>query len=118
MNWIFDNDRPIYVQLVEQLEMDILSGNYPLGSKLPSVRELAELLKVNPNTMQRAFLELENKGLVFTKRTSGRFVTENKSLIDDLREEYAKRSIEVFKSAMQQLGFSEDEMVDHLKKKG
>ena len=118
MNWIFDNDRPIYVQLVEQLEMDILSGNYPLGSKLPSVRELADLLKVNPNTMQRAFLELENKGLVFTKRTSGRFVTENKNLIDDLREEYAKKSVEAFKKSMQQLGFSEEEMLDHVKEKG
>lgn len=115
MNWIFDNDRPIYVQLVEQLEMEILSGNYPLGSKLPSVRELADLSKVNPNTMQRAFLELEDKGLVFTKRTSGRFVTDNKKLIDDLREEYAKKSVEVFKKAMQQLGFSEDEILKHLK---
>ena len=68
----FQNERPIYLQIVEQMEMKIMSGYYPKGSKLPTVRELAMQYKVNPNTMQKAFVELEQRGLVFAKRTSGR----------------------------------------------
>ena len=77
MNYIFDNERPIYIQLVELIRIDIVSGKYEKGSKLPSVRELALTMKVNPNTMQKALVELENEKLIYTERTNGKYVTED-----------------------------------------
>ena len=87
MAWQFDSDRPIYAQLVEQIQRLILSGAYPPGSKLPSVRELAAQAAVNPNTMQKALAELETDGLLFTQRTAGRFVTEDGEAIQQLRRQ-------------------------------
>ena len=72
MTWTLDADRPIYAQLVDRIRIQIVSGQYPPGSRLPSVRELAAQASVNPNTMQRAFGELERSGLVVTQRTFGR----------------------------------------------
>lgn len=89
MEWIYENDRPIYIQLVEQISRAILIGKYLPGSKLPGVRELATEAAVNPNTMQRALTELENLGLVFSKRTVGRFVTEDTEKISKQREQIA-----------------------------
>ena len=84
MTWKFDNDKPIYLQLVEELKLKIISNELSAGSKLPSVREFAAEAGVNPNTMQRALAELEGQQLVFTKRTSGRFVTEDDAYIQTL----------------------------------
>ena len=80
MNFIFDNDRPIYIQLVEQLKQEIVSGKIKPGERMLSVRELAAITKVNPNTMQKALSELESEKLIYTERTNGKFVTENKEL--------------------------------------
>ena len=77
MGWDFETDRPIYIQIMEKIQLLILAGVYPVGAKLPSVRDLAQQAAVNPNTMQRALAQLEEEGLVITQRTSGRFVTEN-----------------------------------------
>jgi DNA-binding transcriptional regulator YhcF (GntR family) len=77
MNWQFDNDMPIYSQLVGQIKQRIVAGVFPPGERLPSVRDLATDAGVNPNTMQRALQELERNGLVFSQRTAGRFVTED-----------------------------------------
>ena len=77
MKWQFSNSAPIYAQLIEQIKMAIVSGEFPAGERLPSVRELAAETGVNPNTMQRAMTELERDGLVYSQRTAGRFVTEN-----------------------------------------
>ena len=85
MAWDLDNGRPIYAQLVERIQMQIVSGLYPPGSRLPSVRELAAVAAVNPNTMQKAFAELERSGLIVTQRTNGRTVTEDAELIRDIR---------------------------------
>ena len=79
MAWELSDDRPIYLQLMEHIQGDILSGVYPLGGKLPSVRDLAACASVNPNTMQKALSELERSGLLYSQRTSGRFVTEMSS---------------------------------------
>ena len=81
MAWNLDSDRPIYAQLLERIQLQIVSGIYAPGDKLPSVRDLAAEASVNPNTMQKAFAELERSGLIETKRTSGRFVTEDKNMI-------------------------------------
>ena len=77
MAWDLKSDRPIYSQLIEQIQLKIVSGVYPAGSKLPSVRDMASDASVNPNTMQRALAELENEGLLYSQRTNGRFVTED-----------------------------------------
>ena len=80
MGWTLDKNRPIYLQLVETLQSRIVSGAYPPGAKIDSVRDLAAEAAVNPNTMQRALAELEQSGLLRAERTAGRFVTEDKTL--------------------------------------
>ena len=93
MAWNLDSDRPIYAQLLERIQLQIVSGIYAPGDKLPSVRDLAAEASVNPNTMQKAFAELERSGLIETKRTSGRFVTEDKNMITQIRTQLAKEEI-------------------------
>ena len=117
MSWKLDSDRPIYSQLLEILLINIVSGTYPMGSKLPSVRELAALAGVNPNTMQRAFSELEHKELIRTERTLGRFVTEDEEMIKKAREEIAGEQLEIFITRMEQLGFTQAEIVGFVTKK-
>ena len=107
--WNLDSDRPIYVQLVERLQIQIVSGQYAPGQKLPSVRELSAEAGVNPNTMQKAFAELEGSGLVVTQSTSGRMVTEDSDLIRNTRKRMAIQKAEQFFSGMKELGFAKEE---------
>ena len=116
MAWSLDSDRPIYAQLVERIQMQIVSGGYPPGGKLPSVRELAAEAAVNPNTMQKAFAELERSGLIVTQRTNGRTVTEDEELIKSIRRKLAKEHILFFFSKMKELGFTEEEVYQLVKK--
>ncbi len=111
MAWELDSDRPIYTQLVERIQVQIVSGFYPPGGKLPSVRELAMEAAVNPNTMQKAFAELERGGLIVTQRTNGRLVTEDEELIYQLKQKLAEEHIIQFFSKMKELGFSKKEIV-------
>ena len=117
MTWIITADRPIYLQLVEQLELAIVAGEYRAGGKLPSVRELAAEAAVNPNTMQKAFSELERTGLIITQRTSGRIVTEDKQMIFNARMEFAEEQIVLFLTKMQSLGFHREEIIQLLSEK-
>lgn len=109
MKWILDSDRPVYIQLIEQIQAEIISGNYKPGDKLPSVRDLAAEATVNPNTMQKALAELERSGLVYTNRTSGRFITSDEDMIKKLKEQSAKDKIHDFLDRMKQLGFNPEE---------
>lgn len=111
MNWKFESDRPIYVQLVEQMKMRIIAGTYPPGSKLESVRDLAAQAGVNPNTMQKAMAELERDGLVFTQRTAGRFITEDTDMIQQMKKLFALKEIQEFLQKMQRLGLSKEEII-------
>lgn len=111
MAWILDSDRPIFLQLVERIQMDIISGRYKSGDKLPSIRDLAAEAAVNPNTMQKAFSELERTGLVYSQRTSGRFITEDKKMIEELKATIAKEKIEEFIENMKNIGFKDDEIL-------
>lgn len=111
MTWYFDNNKPIYLQLVEELKLKIISGELPEGSKLPSVRDFAEEAGVNPNTMQRALSELENQKLVFSQRTSGRFVTEDTAYIKSIRDDYAQNQIETLITALLKLGYTSNELI-------
>lgn len=111
MTWNLDSDRPIYTQLIEQIELKICSGVYPLGSKLPSVRDLAKEASVNPNTMQRALAKLEEDGLLYTNRTSGRFVTEDLKMVKQIKNRVAQEHIDYFFTKMAELGFDKNEVI-------
>ena len=113
--WEFSNDAPIYTQLVGQIKMGIVSGSFPTGERLPSVRDLATEAGVNPNTMQRAMTELERDGLVYSQRTAGRFVTEDRTMIEAAKRELAERHIRTFVAAMLRLGDEQNEIAALLK---
>lgn len=111
MSWTLDNDRPIYLQLMERIQRDIIAGVYQPGDKLPSVRDLALEAAVNPNTMQKALSELERSGLVYSQRTSGRFITEDTEMLTQMKKELATEHIQEFFQKMEQLGFSPAELL-------
>lgn len=111
MAWNLNSDRPIFLQIVERIQMDIISGKYKPGDKLPSVRDLAADAAVNPNTMQKAFSELERMGLVYSQRTSGRYITEDLVMIEELKSTLAKEKIEEFLNIMQKIGFNNEEIL-------
>ncbi|MBS6366202.1 MAG: GntR family transcriptional regulator [Clostridiales bacterium] len=108
MSWEFDQDRPLYAQLIEKLQRAIVSGAYEPGAKIPSVRELAAEAGVNPNTMQKALTELEQQGLLNTQRTNGRYVTQDADLIAATRRQLAWDKVIAFLREMQALGFTEE----------
>lgn len=105
MAWELNADRPVYTQILEIIRTRIISGIYAPGSRLPSVRELATEASVNPNTMQRAFMELEKSGLVTTQRGSGRTVTEDITMIEQVQKEIAVLQIKGFFEKMNELGY-------------
>ncbi|MBC3898209.1 GntR family transcriptional regulator [Acetobacterium malicum] len=111
MKWYIDSDRPIYKQLVEQIELRIISGVYAPGDKLESVREMAMDAGVNPNTMQKALAELERMELVFAQRTSGRFITEDLKVIEEAKKNLAVQEISAFLEKMKKLGMGRNEIL-------
>lgn len=116
MAWTFKNGRPIYAQILEQIEQKIISGEYPVGSRVPSVRELAAEAAVNPNTMQRAMAELENRGLIITNRTSGRTVTEDETILAEMKTKKALGYTKEYMEKMTELGFGQKEIMEMIQK--
>lgn len=112
MAWNLDSQRPIYAQIIERVQLDIVTGRYAPGSRLPSVRELAAQAAVNPNTMQKALSELETSGLIYTQRTSGRFVTEDILRIRQAKQRLASMQVRDFIRKMQELGMSREEVTE------
>ena len=110
MPWNLDSSRPIYLQIIERVQMDIITGRYQPGDKLPSVRDLAQEAAVNPNRMQKALSELERSGLIYSQRTSGRFITEDKELIHQMQKELAAAEVSAFVAHMKQLGITPEEI--------
>ena len=110
MPWNFDSSTPIYLQIMEQINFRIAVGDYKAGDKLDSVRDLASEAEVNPNTMQKALSELEREGLLFTQRTSGRFITENSETITELRRRLANEQLDLFLKKMYNLGYNNKEV--------
>lgn len=110
MPWNLDSSRPIYLQIIERVQMDVITGRYQPGNKLPSVRDLAQEAAVNPNTMQKALSELERSGLIYSQRTSGRFITEDKELIHQMQKELAAAEVSAFVAHMKQLGITPEEI--------
>ena len=112
MTWKLTGDRPIYLQLMERIQHDIISGVYKPGDKIPSVRDLALDAAVNPNTMQKALSELERSGLLYSQRTSGRFITDDEKLLKKMKTELASEHIHQFFEQMHHLGFSDEETLE------
>ena len=108
----FNDKTPIYLQIMDLIKMDIVTGKLKAKDKLPSVREMAMNLKVNPNTLQRSYQELERLGIVYTQRGMGTFVGEEKNMVKDLKKEMAKEVIDSFILRMKSLGFTNDEIID------
>lgn len=106
MKWQFDNKRPIYLQIVEELQKDLLSGVYPPSSKFPTVRELAVEASVNPNTMLKALQLLEAEGYLCSQRTTGRVVTDDLSKITQKKRDKIQEVAENFLTEMEDLGYT------------
>ena len=115
MAWELDGRKSIYSQIVDIILRRIVTGIYPPGSKLDSVRDLAQEAGVNPNTMQRALIELERTGIINTQRTSGKFVTEDANMIAKIREDIAKGVIDSMLGGMKELGFEKSEIIELVK---
>ena len=112
MSWDFNNDRPIYLQLMEKIQLKIICGDSKPGEKLPSVRNIASNASVNPNTMQKALTELEKTGLVFSKRTSGRYITEDSNMIENMKKNLAKEQINDFLKSMEKIGYTKEQTIE------
>ena len=117
MAWNFNDNTPIYLQIVNTLKRNIASGAYPPGSRLPSVRDLALEAGVNPNTMQRALSELERSGLVNSQRTAGRFITEDADALLDLRKSMSEEIVSEFIARLRGLGMSDEQILDTVRDK-
>ena len=116
MSWNLNSERPIYAQIMERITMDIISGIYAPGAKLPSVRDLAQEAGVNPNTMQKALSELERTGLLFSQRTSGRFITEDLAMIEKTKEDLASIQIKEFLEKIEHIGFTKESTIQLIEK--
>ncbi|WP_310833036.1 GntR family transcriptional regulator [Paenibacillus pedocola] len=107
----FDNNQPIYLQIMNYLKGEIITGKLKPGDKIPSVRELAAELQINPNTVQRTFQELEREEIVETRRGMGRYVTGKEETIMNIKREMAQDILDRFIRGMQELGFQSEEIV-------
>lgn len=115
MDAVFNNSVPIYLQIVSEIKKQIVSGKLIPGERIPSVRELALTYKVNPNTMQKALIELEENGLIKTERTNGKFVTEDENIINKIKNDYADNLTQNYLSEMISLGITKQEIKERIK---
>ena len=112
MSWSFSNDKPIFQQLKDIIVLKIIKGEYPPGAKLEGVRELAVNAGVNPNTMQRALSDVEETGIIYTMRVDGRYVTDDKEKINEVRSAYVAEKIDGFLNSVGELGLDKKEILD------
>ena len=116
MEFTFDNNIPIYIQLLEYLKIYLISGVFKCGDKLPSVREFSTAFKVNPNTMQKALAELEEMKLIYTERTNGKFVTTDSKLIEKLKDDYALTLAKSYFHGMKKIGLGKADSIKYLER--
>ena len=114
MEFAFDNNIPIYIQLLEYMKIYLISGVFKCGEKLPSVRDFASTFKVNPNTMQKALSELESMNLIYTERTNGKYVTRDKNKIERLKDEYAITLAKSYFEGMKRIGLGKADSIRYL----
>ena len=110
MSWTFDNNKPIYLQIMDKIKRQIVSHKLEPNQQLPTVRELASEAGVNPNTIQRALSDLEREGFVYTKRTAGRFVTADLDLILQSRKQLSEEQLQQFVTGMVEFGYEKEEL--------
>ncbi len=110
----YDNNTPIYLQVIDQIKKDVLKGNLSPGQKLPSTRELALVYQINPNTAARVYTEMERIGLCFTRRGLGTFLFEDSSYLDQLRDEMVSEVVTKFIKETTQLGLNQGEIISRL----
>ena len=116
MELTFDNNIPIYIQLLEYMKIYLISGVFKCGEKLPSVREFAITFKVNPNTMQKALAELESMNLIYTERTNGKYVTKDQKVINKLKDEYAITLAKSYFQGMIRIGLGKADSIRYLER--
>ena len=115
MAWSFTSDRPVYIQVAERIRQSVIAGDFLPGQQIPSVRHLALVAAVNPNTIQRAFSELENEGLIESRGTTGRFVTEDLSVIERSRNQQAKDLVGSFVKKAELLAIDQITLINMIK---
>lgn len=111
MNYNFNNEVPIYLQIVDIITNDITSGLLKPGEKIPSVREYAIIFRANPNTISKALSILEDKKLIFTERTNGKFVTHDLNIIKTYKEDIFKNKVKTFFSDLEMMGYTKEEVI-------
>ncbi|MHB9942949.1 GntR family transcriptional regulator [Clostridium sporogenes] len=112
----FDDKIPIYIQIMNYVKENIVNGSFELGDKLPSVREFSKELTVNPNTLQRAYQELERENIIFTERGRGSFISIDKKIIERLKEEMSKEIVQNFLDGMNKIGIRKEEILNLVRK--
>ena len=115
MAWRFVSDRPVYLQIAERIRKAVLAGKYPAGTQIPTVRQLALEAAVNPNTVQRAFADLEQEGIILSKGTVGRYATEDTQVLEACRRRLAGELVQGFIESMAQLSISEEQAISMIK---
>ncbi len=116
MEWKFTGSEPVYQQIAEHFRRAVLTGQFPAGSRVPSVRELATQARVNPNTMQRALTALEREGLLICHGTLGRFVTSDERILENLRQQAVLHTVRHCSDLLAQLGLTLQDAADILTK--
>ena len=111
MAWRFTSDRPVYIQIADRITRSVLSGEYKTGEQIPTVRQLALEAAVNPNTVQHAFAELENEGIIISKGTAGRFVTEDSEIIEQSRKKLAESIVSDFVKSIKSLSLTKEQVI-------
>lgn len=111
MAWKFSSDKPVYLQIADRIIKKVLSGEYSAGEQIPTVRQIALEAAVNPNTVQHAFSELENEGLIISKGTLGRFVTDDVEVVTACRRRMAEQLVREFAKNMEQLSITKEQAV-------
>jgi len=114
MSFDFDNNTPIYLQIIEDIKIKIISKKILPNQKLLSVREMSLEYGVNPNTIQKSLMDLEDMGLIYTERTNGKYVTGDEKLIQKIKQEIIKLKVQDFLSSMHELGLSQEEIIEIL----
>lgn len=112
----FNESTPIYMQIIQKIKADIVSGRLKGGDKMPSVREFSENFKVNPNTVQRVFQELEREGITYSQRGIGTFIVEGDDILKELKDTQAQRYTERFIDEMKELGMNKEDISKYLLK--
>ncbi len=106
-----DDRQPIYLQIIDRFKASVIKGEMPPGHRAPSIRDVASAMRVNPNTVHRAYQEMEREGIIYSQRGMGYFVSEDGTKMEDFKRNMAKAAVGRFLEDMRAIGFQDDEVV-------